>query len=161
MSDVETVTQRRAIGILRGWRNGQLRLTLPDGSIQTFGDPVGATHGVRVRDNRFFTRLLSSGVTGVGESYMAGEWKTDDLPGLMAAAMANSKSVRIDGPFSLSSANLNAYRQRRRFRDKIDAVRALGYDERFIRMWGFYLAACSAAFKAKHLRDVQLLLTGT
>ena len=48
---------------------------------------------------------------------------------------------------------------RRRFWDQIDAVRDLGYDERFIRMWDFYLASCSAAFTARHIRDVQLLLT--
>ncbi len=45
---------------------------------------------------------------------MAGEWKAGDLPGLIATALANSQSVRIDGPLSRLSASLNAYRQRRR-----------------------------------------------
>ncbi len=158
MSVVEAVAQRLAIRIPRGWRNGQRRLTLPDGSIQTFGGPVGATQDLRVCDNRFFTRLLSSGVTGGGRALPCGEWKTDDLPGLITAAPETSNSLRIDGPISHLSANLNAYRQRRRFWDKIDRVRALGYDDRFIRMRDFYLASCSAAFKVKRFRDVQLLL---
>ena len=34
---------------------------------------------------------------------------------------------------------------RRRFWASIHRVRALGFDERFVRMWDFYLASCSAA----------------
>jgi cyclopropane-fatty-acyl-phospholipid synthase len=134
MSVVEAVAHRLAIRIFRGWRDGQLRLTLPDGSIQTFGDPAGTPHDLLVLDNRFFTRLLSSGVTGVGESYMADEWKTDDLPGLIAAALANSNSVRIDGPLSRLSATIDSSRQRRRAntpagsRDNIHDHHDLGND---------------------------------
>ena len=100
--------------VLRGWRGSRLRLTLPDGAVREFGDPAGPTHDLHITDNRFFTRLLSAGVTGVGESYMAGEWHTDDLPALIAAALANADSVRLDGRFSRLSATLDAYRQRRR-----------------------------------------------
>lgn len=35
---------------------------------------------------------------------------------------------------------------RARFFDRIDEVRALGYDDRFIRMWDYYLCYCEAAF---------------
>ena len=35
---------------------------------------------------------------------------------------------------------------RARFLDKLAAVRAQGFDERFIRLWTFYLAYCEAAF---------------
>lgn len=41
----------------------------------------------------------------------------------------------------------------------LDAVRPLGYDDRFLRIWEFYLASCEAAFRARSLRDVQLVLT--
>ena len=37
-------------------------------------------------------------------------------------------------------------------------VRALGYDERFVRTWDFYLASCEALFRTGHLRDAQLVL---
>lgn len=40
---------------------------------------------------------------------------------------------------------------RERFLDKIDEVRALGFDERFIRMWLFYLASCEAGFRKRHI----------
>jgi cyclopropane-fatty-acyl-phospholipid synthase len=38
-------------------------------------------------------------------------------------------------------------------------VRQLGYDERFVRLWDFYLAYCEGAFATRHLGDVQLVLT--
>ena len=37
-------------------------------------------------------------------------------------------------------------------------VRAQGFDDRFIRMWDFYLSSCEAAFKLRKVRDVQLVM---
>ena len=42
---------------------------------------------------------------------------------------------------------------------RVDEVRALGYDERFLRIWRFYLSYCEAAFRVRSLRDIQLVLT--
>jgi len=47
---------------------------------------------------------------------------------------------------------------RARFRQRLDEVRALGFDERFIRMWDLYLAYCEAAFLERHAGVFQLLL---
>jgi cyclopropane-fatty-acyl-phospholipid synthase len=52
---------------------------------------------------------------------------------------------------------LRAWRQR--FLERLDLVRAQGFDERFIRMWDLYLGYCEAAFADRHIGDVQLLLT--
>jgi cyclopropane-fatty-acyl-phospholipid synthase len=41
----------------------------------------------------------------------------------------------------------------KRFESNLDHVRALGYDEAFIRLWRFYLASCIASF-ASHRTDV-------
>lgn len=46
---------------------------------------------------------------------------------------------------------------RRAFRARLTEVRGLGYDERFIRMWDYYLAYCEGAFRARHVGDVQAL----
>jgi len=50
----------------------------------------------------------------------------------------------------------------RRWRANIEAsaaeLAALGYDERFQRMWELYLAYCEAGFIERRIRDVQLLL---
>lgn len=47
---------------------------------------------------------------------------------------------------------------RRRFFDRLDDVRGLGFDDRFIRMWEFYLAICEAAFLERHCGLYQALL---
>ena len=47
---------------------------------------------------------------------------------------------------------------RRRFLARLDEVAALGYDERFRRLWNLYLAYCEAGFRERRIRDVQLLL---
>ena len=46
---------------------------------------------------------------------------------------------------------------RERFFERIDEVRALGYDERFVRMWEFYLCYCEGGFIERSISDVQLL----
>ena len=48
---------------------------------------------------------------------------------------------------------------RSRFLVRLEDVRRLGMDDRFIRMWDLYLAFCEAAFAERHISDVQLLLT--
>lgn len=47
---------------------------------------------------------------------------------------------------------------RTRFLDRISEVRALGYPERFIRMWVFYLTYCEGGFLERSIGDVQMLL---
>jgi cyclopropane-fatty-acyl-phospholipid synthase len=47
---------------------------------------------------------------------------------------------------------------RERFLARRAEVAALGYDERFQRMWELYLAYCEAGFRERRIRDVQLLL---
>jgi cyclopropane-fatty-acyl-phospholipid synthase len=50
-------------------------------------------------------------------------------------------------------------RWRERFWRGIAQMRALGYDQRFVRTWDFYLASCEAAFRTRRLRDAQIVLT--
>jgi len=48
---------------------------------------------------------------------------------------------------------------RERFHEALPEVRSLGFDDRFIRMWDYYLAYCEGAFLERHVGDSQLLLT--
>jgi len=43
--------------------------------------------------------------------------------------------------------------------DRLPEVRRLGFGDRFIRMWEYYLAYCEGAFAERHIGDVQLVLT--
>ncbi|MFN3544690.1 MAG: class I SAM-dependent methyltransferase [Thiobacillus sp.] len=44
------------------------------------------------------------------------------------------------------------------FHAELDAVRALGFDERFVRIWHFYLAYCEAGFRAGSIDVAQFRL---
>lgn len=46
---------------------------------------------------------------------------------------------------------------RDRFLANLPAVRDLGFDERFIRIWDCYLASCQGAFRARSIGDVQIV----
>lgn len=48
---------------------------------------------------------------------------------------------------------------RERFFAHLDQVRRLGYPERFVRLWEYYLCYCEGGFAERQLGDVQLLLT--
>jgi len=47
---------------------------------------------------------------------------------------------------------------RRVFNERLDDVRALGFDDRFVRLWNYYLQYCEGAFLERHTGDLQILL---
>lgn len=47
---------------------------------------------------------------------------------------------------------------RARFHARLDDVRALGFDDRFVRIWDFYLAYCEAAFARENTDVIQYTL---
>jgi cyclopropane-fatty-acyl-phospholipid synthase len=84
------------------------------------------------------------------------------IPSLTALTQAMTRSSQlmvheVDEIGSHYAETLRRWRQN--FRENLDEVRRLGYDERFERTWNFYLAFCEAAFRTRALRDVQLTLT--
>jgi len=78
----------------------------------------------------------------------------------LAAAMAESSDLRI---VQLEDIGPHYATTLARWRDNmfasLDAVRALGYPESFVRMWEFYLCYCEAGFAERALGDVHMLLT--
>ncbi len=81
------------------------------------------------------------------------------LTALTTAATAASRLTMLDvheiGPHYAETLR----RWRSNVHDRIDEVRALGYDRTFERTWDFYLAFCEAGFRSRALRDVQLTLS--
>jgi cyclopropane-fatty-acyl-phospholipid synthase len=47
---------------------------------------------------------------------------------------------------------------RTRFLGKLDVVRGMGFDDRFVRMWDYYLALCEAIFATGRGQDLQVVL---
>ena len=86
----QRVSMRLVLPYLEKLRVGCLRLTLPDGTKKIYGTPGTAPDiSFRVKDYRFFVRALRDSEIGFGESFMAGEWETGDLPGLIELFIRN------------------------------------------------------------------------
>jgi cyclopropane-fatty-acyl-phospholipid synthase len=47
---------------------------------------------------------------------------------------------------------------RERFFSRLGEMRRMGFDERFQRMWDFYLSWCEGAFRERYINVVHLLL---
>ena len=63
--------------------------------------------------------------------------------------------ARLDEITPHYARTLNTWR--RRFFDKIDLIRGMGFGEKFIRMWEFYLCYCEAGFRERYIGSMQLL----
>jgi cyclopropane-fatty-acyl-phospholipid synthase len=84
------------------------------------------------------------------------------LPSLevMTGTMGRSSQLYVDDVENIGMHYAETLRRwRERFLQQVDEVRALGFDDRFVRMWEFYLAYCEAAFLARYINDLQLVLT--
>jgi cyclopropane-fatty-acyl-phospholipid synthase len=83
------------------------------------------------------------------------------LPSLeaIARAVARTRLMILD----VEEIGIGYARTLRAWRESVDrneaAIRGLGYDERFLRIWRMYLAYCEAGFAIRALRDMQLVLS--
>jgi len=73
-----------------------------------------------------------------------------------AAQSSDLKLFHCEDIGSSYALTLAAWRER--FHRRIADVRTLGYDERFARMWDFYLAYCESGFRERSTGNVQMLL---
>ena len=73
-----------------------------------------------------------------------------------AAKASDLRLVNLEDIGPSYALTLRHWRQR--FLGRLDEVRRLGYDERFIRMWEFYLCYCEGGFIERSIGDVHLLL---
>ena len=65
----------------------------------------------------------------------------------------------VSGATDIAPSYVRTLREwRSRFMANLDAVRAQGFDERFVRMWEYYLAISEAGFATGLTQDFQLVL---
>ncbi|MEZ6121708.1 MAG: cyclopropane-fatty-acyl-phospholipid synthase family protein [Planctomycetaceae bacterium] len=69
---------------------------------------------------------------------------------VMQQAASRTSSLRLVELNDFAAGYAQTLRAwRAEFRNRLDEVRALGYPERFIRMWDYYLCYCEAAFEER------------
>ena len=71
---------------------------------------------------------------------------------------SSATNLRMKSVEDLSADYARTLREwRTRFFARIADVRGLGFDDRFIRMWEYYLCYCEAAFQESAVRVVQVV----
>jgi cyclopropane-fatty-acyl-phospholipid synthase len=83
------------------------------------------------------------------------------LPSLEAVAKAVAGTqLQING---VEEIGIGYARTLREWRENVDRnddrIRSLGYDDRFLRLWRFYLTYCEAGFAIRSLRDMQIVFS--
>ncbi|MCY7304165.1 MAG: cyclopropane-fatty-acyl-phospholipid synthase family protein [Thermoleophilia bacterium] len=83
------------------------------------------------------------------------------LPSLesIAKAVAGTQ-LQINGVEEIGFGYARTLREwRENVERNIDQIRSLGYDDRFLRLWHYYLTYCEAGFAIRSLRDMQIVLS--
>ena len=117
-------------------------------------DGLALIQAITIEDSRYQQALAS--VDFIKRHIFPGSF----IPSVSAITSAAAKAsdlrlVNLEDIGPSYAITLNHWRQR--FLSRLDQVRALGYDERFIRMWEFYLCYCEGGFIERSIGDVHLL----
>jgi cyclopropane-fatty-acyl-phospholipid synthase len=117
------VLRRLALARLRaGWHGGRLDVTLPSGGRVRIGGPGRADASLRVHDDRAFLRLVLRGEMGGGESFVAGEWSSDDVVGVLRLVLRATAGRGLESPLT-RLAQLPARIRHRRAANTVDGSR--------------------------------------
>ncbi len=88
---------RRVVGLLQRLQHGTLHVQWPDGRLQQFGSAATSGQGLNASLHLHswapLTQALKSGDIGFAESYIAGEWTTNNLADLLQLLIANRRDM--------------------------------------------------------------------
>ena len=121
---------QRALNVLEaGWREGALAIDLPDGTSRVVGagQPAARWH---LRREKALWRALFHGDLGFAESWMLGEWDTEDLTALLMCLARNERPGAdvVDGWSALRWLDRVHHWRRRNTRDQSRRNIASHYD---------------------------------
>ena len=83
---------RMVLRMLQKMRHGALRISCPDGTVLAFGSE-GTPVTLQLDSWEPFAAALKSGDIGFAESYISGQWHTDDLAGLLELLLRNRTAL--------------------------------------------------------------------
>jgi cyclopropane-fatty-acyl-phospholipid synthase len=118
-------------------------------------DGLALLQAITIEDHRYAQALKS--VDFIKRHVFPGSF----IPSINALLAAKTRAsdlalTRLDDFGGSYALTLQAWRER--FMAKLPQVRAQGFDERFIRMWAFYLAYCEGGFRERSIGVAHLLM---
>jgi cyclopropane-fatty-acyl-phospholipid synthase len=84
--------------------NGKLNITMPNGTSFTFGKQASPIANIEIKNTVFFKRCVLYGDIGFGESYVNGDWDTNNITDVIKWFIHN-----IEYAPSVSGSRLNSY----------------------------------------------------
>lgn len=84
------------------------------------------------------------------------------LPSLTAltASMTRSSNLFVEDLQNIGPSYALTLREwSKRFKERQSQVLSLGFDDKFCRLWEYYLAICEAGFEERYINDLHLVLT--
>jgi len=126
------------------------------GKIRQLLKPAGLAllQAITIEDHRYHKALHS--VDFIKRYVFPGSFIPSIQAMLAAKTQASDLALVHLEDFGLSyAATLAAWRAA--FLARADAVRAQGFDERFLRMWNFYLAYCEGGFRERSIGVAHML----
>lgn len=118
-------------------------------------DGLALVQAITIEDHRYVQALKS--VDFIKRHVFPGSF----IPSIQALLAAKTRAsdlalIQLEDFGSSYALTLQAWRER--FMAKQAQVRAQGFDERFIRMWEFYLAYCEGGFRERSIGVAHLLM---
>ena len=118
-------------------------------------DGLALLQAITIEDHRYAQALKS--VDFIKRHVFPGSF----IPSVNALLAAKTRTsdlapIQLEDFGSSYALTLKAWRER--FMANLAQVRAQGFDERFIRLWEFYLAYCEGGFRERSIGVAQLLL---
>ena len=83
---------RMILSLLDKLKFGALRLRTPDGAVLVYGDGSTPIH-LDLHNWNLCSAVLRSGDIGFAETFIAGDWRTDNLPGLIELMIRNRSQI--------------------------------------------------------------------
>ncbi len=118
-------------------------------------DGLALVQAITIEDHRYTSALNS--VDFIKRHVFPGSF----IPSITAMLDSKARStdlavVQLEDFGSSYARTLQAWRER--FLASLPEVRAQGFDQRFVRMWEFYLAYCEGGFRERSIGNVQMTL---
>jgi cyclopropane-fatty-acyl-phospholipid synthase len=148
-SKIASIEMFEAIGIAEygNYFNAVDRLLSPEGvaCLQTIGVPDWRFERYRRRPDWIQQTIFPGSL----------------LPSLEAIARSVARTrLQINGVEEIGFGYARTLREwHQNVNENVEHIRALGYDDRFLRIWSFYLSYCEAGFAIRSLRNMQIVLS--